>query len=174
MGAGALDGWDAVFEVDLGGDEVEGVGEAVEDDARDDPGGGAEHKDEVAQEAEGDAGEEDPFETEAGHQVCEDDHDEDLGDLTEGHDSGWARDAEFFEMADAVGVKSREGHGVECGGDKNHTVIGIAEEVEGVEAEDLFPAAMTARIRGRDDWQGAGESGDDEPESGGDIAAEDA
>lgn len=94
--------------------------------------------------------------------------------MTESHDSGWARDAEFFEMADAVGVKSCEGHGVECGGDEDHAVIGIAEEVEGVEAEDLFPAAMTTRVWGRDDWQGAGESGDDEPETRGDVAAEDA
>lgn len=174
LGACALDGWDAVFEVDLSGDEVESVGESVEDNACDDPCGSAEHEDEVAEEAEGDAGEEDPFEPEAGHQVCEDDHDEDFGDLTEGHDAGGTRDAEFFEVADAVGVKSREGHGVECGGDEDYAVIGIAEEVEGVEAEDLFPAAMTTRVWGRGDWQGAGESGDDEPETGGDVAAEDA
>ena len=94
--------------------------------------------------------------------------------MTEGHDPGGTRDAEFFEMADAVGVKSREGHGVECGGDEDHAVIGIAEEVEGVEAEDLFPAAMTACVGGRDNWQGAGESGDDEPKTRGDVAAEDA
>lgn len=37
LGACALDGWDAVFEVDLSGDEVESVGETMEDNAGDDP-----------------------------------------------------------------------------------------------------------------------------------------
>lgn len=146
----------------------------MQHNASNDPGRGAKHEDEVAKETEGNAGKEDPFESEAGHQVCQHHHDQHFGDLAKSHDSSGTRDTKLLEVSDAVGVEGGERDGVESGGDKNHAVIGVTQQIEGIETQDLLPSTVGSGVGWRNDGKSEGEGGDNEPKAGCGVTAKNA